>query len=190
VPNPDRLFLVGTGDGQTDVEGHATLDLGKGAVGVRLEGDYNRQFAADILTRVTPPSQPLNGRGFISRVRTDPGDITTLAARPFFRLAPSFAIQGTALHWSRGADALTYATDADSIPGVDSNVLETDTKASATVLGLGITYANFGRLRPGGSGVPVEAGWSYERVVSASGGRVPNKHSFTAWFRFYFGLFS
>jgi hypothetical protein len=74
VPRADRLFLVGTGDGQTDIEGRATLDLGTGAIGVRLEGDYNRQLAADIETRVTAPSQPLNGLGFISVVRNDPGD--------------------------------------------------------------------------------------------------------------------
>ncbi len=189
VPRANRLFLVGTGDGQTDIEGRATVDLGAGAVGVRLEADYNRQLAADIETRVTAPSLPLNGLGFISTVHNDPGDITTLAARPFFRLAPSFAIQGTVLHWSRGADQVTYATEADSIPGVDAGVLETDTKASATVLGLGVTYANPGQLRPGGSGLPVEAGWSYQRVVSASGGRVPNQHGFAAWLRIYFGLF-
>jgi hypothetical protein len=189
VPRADRLFLVGTGDGQTDVEGRATVDLGTGAIGVRLEGDYNRQLAADIESRVTAPSQPLNGVGFISVVRNDPGDVTTLAARPFFRLAPSFALQGTVLHWSRGADEVTYATEADSISDVPATVLETDTKASATVLGLGVTYASFGQLRPGGSGLPVEAGWSYERVVRASGGRVPNKHGFAAWLRIYFGLF-
>jgi hypothetical protein len=189
VPRADRLFLVGTGDGQTDLEGRATVDLGSGAIGVRLEGGYTRQLAADIVTRVAPPSQPFTGIGAITVVRNDPGDITTFGARPFFRLARSFAIQGTALHWSRGADAVTYATPADSLPDVSASVLATDTKASATVLGIGITYANLGRLNPGGSGLPVEAGWSYERVVSASGGRVPNKHGFAAHLRVYFGLF-
>jgi hypothetical protein len=189
VPRPDRLFAVGTGDGQTDVEGRVTLDLGAGNFGVRLEGDHNRQLAADITARVALPTQPFAGSGAITVVRNNPGDVTTLAARPFFRLAPTLAIQGTALYWSRGADEVSYATPADEIPGVDASDLAVDTEGKATVLGIGITYANPGAQRPGGRGLPVEAGWGYERVVKATGGRVANKHSFTAHFRVYFGLF-
>ena len=189
VPRADRLFAVGTGDGQTDIEARVTADLGSGGFGVRLEGDYNRQLAADISARVAPPSQPFAGSGLITIVRNDPGDITTLAARPFFRLAPALAIQGSAVFRSRGADKVTYAAPADEIPGVDPSVLAVDTKGSATVLGIGLTYANPGALRPGGLGLPVDAGWSYERVVKGTVGRVPNTHSFTARLRVYFGLF-
>ena len=189
VPRTDRLFAVGTGDGQTDLEMRVTADLGAGSVGLRLEGDYNRQLAADITTRVASPADPFAGAGFITVVRNDPGDITTLTVRPFFRLAKTLAIQGTALFWSRGADNVTYASPADEIPGVDPNVLALDTKATAAVLGIGLTYANPGAYRPGGTGLPVDAGWSYERVVRATGGRVANKHTVTARFRVYFGLF-
>jgi len=185
----DRLFATGTGDGQTDVEMKVTADLGAGAVGVRLEGDYNRQLAADITALVSPPSQPLAGSSLISIVRNDPGDVTTLTARPFLRLARTLALQGTVTHWSRGADAVTYATPASEIPGVDASVLAVDTKATATVLGIGLTYANPGALRPGGRGLPVDAGWIYERVVKATGGRVANAHAMTARLRVYFGLF-
>ena len=189
VPRANRLFSVGTGDGQTDIEGHVTLDLGGGKYGIRLEGDYNRQLAADILARVAPASQPFAGSSAITIVRNDPGDITTIAARPFVRLVQDLAIQGTAIYWSRGADAVTYSTEADSLPGVSAGVLATGTDAKATALGIGIIYSNPGALRPGGRGLPVDAGWSYERVVHASGGRVANAHSFTARFRVYFGLF-
>jgi hypothetical protein len=189
VPRANRLFSVGTGDGQTDIEGHVTLDLGGGNFGLRLEGDYNRQLAADFLARVAPPSQPFVGSGAITVVHNDPGDITTIAARPFVRLVRDLAIQGTALYWSRGADAVTYLTTADSLPGVNAGVLATGTDAKATVLGIGITYSNPGALRPGGRGLPVDAGWNYERVIKGTGGRVANTHSFTARFRVYFGLF-
>lgn len=188
-PRADRLFAVGTGDGQTDIEMKVTADLGSGNVGVRVEGDYNRQFPSDITTRVAPPTQPFAGSALISLVRSDPGDIVTIAVRPFFRLARTLAIQGTALHWTRGADAVSFAGPGDELPGVDPAVLATGTKATATVLGIGLTYANPGALRPGGRGLPVDAGWSYERVVKATGGRVPNRHAMTARFRVYFGLF-
>ncbi|MGH7498671.1 MAG: hypothetical protein ACREL3_07460, partial [Gemmatimonadales bacterium] len=188
-PRTDRLFAVGTGDGQTDLEMRVTADLGTGNVGVRLEGDYNRQLPADIAARVAPATAPFAGTGLVTIVRNDPGDITTLTARPFFRLARTLAIQGTVLHWSRGADNVTYPSAADEIPGVDPSVLTVDTKATATVLGIGLTYANPGALRPGGKGLPVDAGWSYQRVVRATGGRVANTHSLTAHFRVYFRLF-
>ena len=65
---------------------------------------YNRQLAADYVLRVAPPTQPLAGLDLLSGVRRDPGDVVRFAVRPFFRLAPAFAIEGTAMHWSRGED--------------------------------------------------------------------------------------
>jgi hypothetical protein len=189
VARPDRVLAMGTGDGQTDVELRLTADLGAGRWGFRAEGMYNRQLAADYLLRVAPPTQPLAGLDLLSAVRRDPGDVVRIAVRPFFRLAPTFAIQGTAMHWSRGEDEVSYLTAADEIPGVDASVLAQDTKASATVLGIGITYSNAGKFREGGRGLPVDASWGYERIVRTSGGIVPDRHTFRARFRAYFGIF-
>ena len=150
---------------------------------------YNRQLPADYLARVAPPTQPLAPLDRLSAVRRDPGDIVSIAVRPFFRLVRTFAIQGTAIHWSRGADNASYLTPLDSIPDVPSSVLAQDTKATATILGIGVTYSNPGAMRPGGRGLPVDASWGYERVVRSSGGIVPDRHSMKARFRVYFGLF-
>jgi hypothetical protein len=185
----DRVLAMGTGDGQTDVEVRLTTDLGAGRWGLRAEGMYNRQLAADYLLRVAPPTQPLAGLDRLSAVRRDPGDVVRLTLRPFFRLAPRFALVGTAMHWSRREDAVSYLTAADAIPGVDAAVLAQDTKASATVLGIGVTYSNAGRYREGGRGLPVDASWGYERIVRTTGGLVQDRHTFRARFRAYFGLF-
>jgi hypothetical protein len=189
VAQPDRLLTLGTGEGQTDVEIRATTDFGSGRWGLRAEGAYNRQLAADYLVRVAPPTQPLAPIDRLSAVRRDPGDIVSLAVRPFFRLASTLALQGTAMHWRRGQDAVSYLTPADEIPGVDASVLAQDSKASATVLGFGVTYNNPGALRPGGRGLPVDASWGYERIVQTSGGIVPDGNVVRVRFRFYFGLF-
>jgi hypothetical protein len=185
----DRPLALGTGDGQTDVEVRAVTDLGGGRVGVRLEAGYNRQFATDIVARVAPASQPFPGIDRLTNVRWDPGDVWNLAARPFYRLTRAIAIQGTVQHWSRGSDEVSYSSELDAIPGIDAAVLAEETESSATLLGIGISYADLGRLTAGGSGLPVDAGWSYDRVVRASGGRVPNVHRIRAWFRVYVGLF-
>lgn len=184
----NRLLAVGTGDGQTDVEIRGVVDVGSGNLGLRLEGGYNRQLAADVLDAVAPPSQPFPARDLIAAVRLDPGDVTTFAVRPFWRLARTFALIGSLERWSRGEDAVEYRSPEDAIPGVDPSVLAQDSDASATVVSVGVTYSNPGGLRPGGSGLPVDAGWAYERVVGASGGIVPDIHRIRARFRVYFGI--
>jgi hypothetical protein len=184
----DRLLALGTGDGQTDVEARGTLDLGGGRWGVRLEGRYNRQLAADLVDRVAPPSQPYPARDLLAAVRFDPGDETSFAIRPFFRIAGSLAIIGSAERWHHGSDEYSYAAGAEPVPGVDAAVLGEETDASATLVSIGLTYSSAGVARPNTRRLPVDAGWSYERVVGASGGRVPDVHRIRARFRLYLGL--
>jgi hypothetical protein len=164
------------------------VDLGTGNVGVRLEGGYNRQLAGDVIERVAPTTQPFPARSLLTSVRLDPGDVTTIAVRPFFRLARTFAFIGSVERWSKGADAVEYRTTADAIPDVDPSVLAQDSDASAILLTIGVTYANPGALRPGGTGLPVDAGWTYERIASASGGIVPDTHRIRARLRLYFTI--
>jgi hypothetical protein len=184
----DRLLAIGTGDGQTDVELRGVVDLGSGNLGVRLEGGYTRQLASDIVDAVAPPSEPFPPDSLLTTVRRDPGDVTNFAVRPFWRLARTFALIGSLERWSRGQDEVEYRSAADAIAGVDPGVLALDTETSSTVVSVGVTYSNPGGLRPGGTGLPVDAGWTYERVVAASGGIVPDVHRVRARLRLYFGI--
>jgi hypothetical protein len=184
----DRPLGIGSGDGQTDVQVDLVTDVGAGRFGARLTGTYLRQLPDDILTRVTRPSQPLVGPDRLALVRWDPGDILALGVRPFYRLARTLAFQAGLEHWTRSTDRFSYASPANALPGVDPNILAEESKANATMLSVGITYANPGGLRPGGSGLPVDASWAYERVLRAGGGRVPDTHRVAARFRMYFGV--
>jgi hypothetical protein len=163
-------------------------DLGAGALGARLSGTYLRQLPSNIVTRVTRPSQPFAGRDRLALVRRNPGDIIAIGVRPFYRLARTFAFQAGVEHWSRGTDRVSYPSPGDALPGIDPSILAEESKANATVLSIGITYANPGALRRGGRGLPVDAGWTYERVLRAGGGRVPDTHAVRARFRAYFGI--
>jgi hypothetical protein len=111
-----------------------------------------------------------------------------LSVHPFYRLARTFALDVGLDHWSRGTDSYSYADPAQALPGIDANVLAVDSKGNATLLSLGVTYANPGSLRPGGTGLPVDATWSYQRVLRASGVRVPDSHAVRASLKVYFGL--
>jgi len=184
----DRPLDLGTGDKQTDFQIDVVTDFGAGPIGARLAGSYVRQLPSNILARVAPPSQAFVGRDRLREVRLDPGDILALSVHPFYRLARTFALDVGVDHWTRGTDSYSYVDPAQAVPGVDANVLAEESKANATVFSVGVTYANPGGLRPGGTGLPVDATWSYQRVIRAGGGRVPDSHALRATLKLYFGL--
>jgi hypothetical protein len=183
----DHPLDLGTGEGQTDVQVDLTTDLGAGAFGARVAGSYVRALASDIQTRVTAPGL-LVGPELLAVVRRDPGDIVSVTVQPFFRFARSLALQGGLQYWSRKADQVSYRSAADALPGVDPAVLAEETSGNATVVSAGMTYSNGGRLTGEGTGLPIDASWSYERVLRSGSGRVPESHRVRAQFRMYFGL--
>jgi hypothetical protein len=185
---PDRPLDIGTGGEQTDIQVDVVTDVGAGAFGARLAGTYVRQLPSTIQARVAPPSQPFAGPDRLALVRRDPGDIISIEVRPFYRLARTLALQAGLQHWTRTTDQVTYASPAAALPGVDASVLAEETAANATLLSAGITFSNPGRFRAGGSGLPVDAIWSYERVLRSGKGRVPATHRIRGSFRMYFGL--
>jgi hypothetical protein len=184
----DRPLDIGTGDGQTDVQIDLVTDLGAGAFGARLAGTYLRQLPANIVARVASPSQPFVGPDRLARIRRDPGDIMAIDVRPFYRLARTLALQAGLQHWTRKMDQVSYESPSDALPGIDASVLAEETAANATQLSAGITYSNPGRLRRGDTGLPVDASWSYERVLRSGKGRMPATHRIRASLRMYFGL--
>jgi hypothetical protein len=184
----DSPLDIGTGDGQTDIQVDLVADLGAGAFGARLGGSYVRQLPASVQLRVAPPSQPFVGPDRLTFVRRNPGDIIAINVQPFFRLARTIALQAGVQHWSRKVDQVSYRSPVDALPGVDPGVLAEERAANATLLSAGITYSNPGGLRPGGTGLPVDASWAYERVLRSGSGRVPDSHRVRGQFRVYFGL--
>ena len=185
---PDHPLDIGTGDGQTDIQVDLVTDLGTGKFGARLAGHYLRQLPSDIPARVTSPSQPFVGLDRLRLVHRDPGDIMAIDVQPFFRLARTLALQAGLQYWNRTADQVTYAPPSVPITGIDAGVLAEESGANAALLSAGLTYSNPGRFRPGGTGLPVDASWSYERVVRSKKGRVPDTHRVQARLRLYFGL--
>lgn len=168
-PLSNDFVSVPTGAGHTDLQLALTGDIGGGRFGARVSGSYTNQFSETSERRVTLPSQPIPWRNRLASVTTDPGNEVALGALPYFQLVPGFALVGVVRYWSRGADAVSYASGAGEIPGVSAGDLAVDTKRSATVLGGGISYAP----EASGARLPMDAFWLYEAVVSASGGVVP-----------------
>ena len=189
---PDRLYAVGTGDGQTDVEVRITADLGAGNFGIRLEGDYNRQLAADFAAPrgAADASRSSGERLHHRRAAAIPATSPRVAARPFFRLARTLAIQGTRglLVARRRRGGLLDPRGRDPRRGPErargGHQGERDGARDRA-------HLRQSRARSSGrTWLPVDAGWSYERVVQSAGGTgaepaQPSRRGF----RVYFGLF-
>ncbi|HEV7366595.1 MAG TPA: hypothetical protein VGN76_12180 [Gemmatimonadales bacterium] len=186
--SPDRPLAIGTGDGQTDLQFDGVVDIGGGRLGARLSGTYVRQLPGNILARVTRPSQPFVGPDRLTLVRWDPGDIVSIGVHPFYRLARTIALQAGVEHWVRSTDHYSYPSPADSLLNIDPNIMAEESEANATMLSVGITYSNPGARTPGGTGWPVDARWSYDRILRAGGGRVPDTHRVSGQLRVYFGV--
>jgi hypothetical protein len=158
---------MASGDHQLDVEGSVVADFGKGRVGARVTGSYTNQLAAEFDRRVTRPSQPVPWASRQALVEVDPGNVFGFRAEPFFRIGASLAVVGVISYASRGADEVTYASDP--IPGVDAAQLAEGTEVAATTLGAGLSFAPARR----DGRASIDGFWMYEKVVKASGGRVP-----------------
>jgi len=186
---PSFFLDLGTGTGHSALGGAVTADVGLGRFGARLSGGYLRQMAGDDLLRVTPPDQPYAPFSQIKTVSVDPGDVWSLGAHPFVRLVPGFAIQIGVDHRHEGAETVTYASAADSIPGIPASALSLDSEIGVTTFSAGVTYATPGVNKPGAKGIPVDAQWTFEQVVGGSGGRVSKFQSIRGGVRVYFRLF-
>ncbi len=184
-PAVGALLDQGTGDRQTDVEVGATVEVLRGRFGVRAEGNYTRQLAGDIEARVGSPLQALLPARFRAAVSRDPGDIVTLAAQPFFRMATNLAIAGLVQHERRGADTFQYVDGQAPITGADIADLSIGTRSTVTRIGLGLSYSHDGRAREGVLRMPVEASFSVERTVASSSGVVASPLTSRVQFRIY-----
>lgn len=177
IDRSDSFFDLGTGDGQTDLEGRIAADVTRGRFGARVSAGYNRQLASTLQRRVNAPSQPIAYRARLADVTRDPGDEVTLGLEPFIRMAPGFALAFGAFRWSHAADVVSYS--GTPVAGVAASELAIGSQRSATALQAGMTYSSVAGIR--GKGTPIEARWAYRTIVSASGGRVDKTR--TVWFQ-------
>lgn len=174
--NPNNLLHLGTGNGRYELAMSGTADLGSGSIGARFTGGYTRRFEALRVRRVTAPDQPFPVDLRRSNIRYKPGDVVQIGAQPFFRLARNFAIHGSADYWREAAGRATYYRASEAIPGVPASLLVEDSGRRALVVGGGVSYVGraVNECLPGQRcGFPIDASWSYTRVVAGSGGRVP-----------------
>ena len=182
-PRPDRLRDQGTGDGQLDVRVGGTVELGHGRLGLRAEGGYHLQLTGSRETRIGGRDAFLLPAARQATLDWDPGDILTLTARPFFRLADRLAITGSVSWFRRGEDRWSERA-AGALAGEVAS-MGAGSNGSALRLGAGLSYAHDGRHVDGVQRVPVEAGLAVERTAWSGAGLVAQQTVTRMWFRVY-----
>ncbi|MFN2315497.1 MAG: hypothetical protein ABR551_10690 [Gemmatimonadales bacterium] len=180
LANPDRFFDIGTGDRQPDVELGMTLDASRGRGALRLSGWYNLQLAGNQLRRIGPPSQPVQLANRSAALSKNPGDVIGITILPAYRFTPRFAFLGGVEWWRRGDDDYQYVEGQVPLDGIDPNLLAEESAASALTLRGGLAWSH-----PGDGGSPLDASVTWERVISAGGGRVPQSEIVRAMLRIY-----
>lgn len=178
---------LGTGSGQTDLALGAVLDWGAGNWGVRFTGGYTIQFPGTVQRAVRSPETPIEPAP-VANLRWTPGNVLHVGARPFFRLARAFALQLGATYRMHAEDRYEYATSGDAIPGLDPAIMSQGTSTSSLMFGGGVSYSSPSATDPRGKGLPVEAHWTYEKVVSSSKGLVPETSVVRLGLRLYLRL--
>jgi hypothetical protein len=185
--NPNDLLDVGTGNGRYEIGGYGTADLGAGAVGARLTGGYLARLPARRARRVGDLGSPYVTFDMLTNVRENVGDVMTLGARPFLRLASRFALLGLVDYTRVGADVVSYNSPLDAIPGIPAGVLANG-KRTSLAIGGGVTYVGRAvhECEPDHRcGWPIDAWWNYSTVISATGGRVIKYRTTTLGIRWY-----
>jgi hypothetical protein len=185
--NPANFLDLGTGKKRYEVNAGLTADLGYRRLGARLTGDYVRRFSSSRTLRVSPPSQPIPFLDRVARVTLDPGDVFAVSAQPFLRIAPQLAITAGVEYWRESAGSASYFSSSDVISGVSADLVAQDSERSATMIRAGLTYVGRAshECKAGKCGLPIDATLAYERVVKATGGRVPGAEAVRAMIRFY-----
>ena len=188
-PRATQLFDQGTGDRQFDAELSGIVEVGRGALGLRNELTYTHQFARTLLESIGGPDQLLRPAYREAALSRKLGDIVSLTARPYLRMAPHLALAGMASYWHKGTDRYAYATGQGEIAGAALSELEGGTAADALQLGLGLSYVHPGGTHSLVARMPVEAGLAIERTVSSGRGIVPASLTTRMTFRVYKPIF-
>ncbi|HEY8061357.1 MAG TPA: hypothetical protein VID74_01105 [Gemmatimonadales bacterium] len=184
--DPGMLLDQDRGDQHPSVQLDATAEIGRGRLGLRGEATYQHDLAAIIQQRITTPEEVLVPPSYLASLRSQPGDSVAVTVRPFLRFAPHFALAAVAQYWWKRGSHTSYASGQAPISGIDPTALDVGSAANALIVGIGMNYSYAGANRLGEpSGLPVEAGWSIERIVHSGEGIFPDAMTSRVTLRIY-----
>ncbi|MGQ0649080.1 MAG: hypothetical protein ACT4P7_16105 [Gemmatimonadaceae bacterium] len=152
----DHFADIGTGDGQTDVEGRVFADL---LVGRRFWTSIVARYGvqqADELTRRVPvaPHDPFPAADRRILLERDLGDFVSLDVSPRYVLSDNIALGGSYQYYSKSAD--TYSLRATAPTRIDPGVLALGTDRTEQRALASLTWSTMAHYFRGRARTPME----------------------------------
>jgi len=192
--DPDLLLDVGSGDGQTDVEGGAFAHLSWGRWAASVEGRLGRQRSTILPRRVAPPHEVLVPLSSRRSVEWTPGGYVLLSVAPRFHLTPELALMGVYRYASTSA---AEYREVGNVPADDAgfqgylgpswgaDVLGLESERTVHEIGAGLAYSTLEAWGDGRTSSPVELSFSVRSAVSGAGGLTPKGLTLRLGIRLY-----
>ena len=194
VERPNDLLDVGTGDGQTDVEGTGAADIVLGRrfwgslvarIGVQLPDDKPFRIP-DV------PRNPFLAAYREQTVSRDLGDYVELEASPRYVYNDYLSLSANWLYRRKSEDKYTGTFTAEDLNGkavtLDASILGIGTKQTEQRVGGGASFSTLRAYDRGRSRLPLEVQVQHWQVVSGSG-YLPKQFSTQLQVRYYIRVF-
>ena len=191
---PNDIVDVGTGDGQTDVEGNGALDI---IVGRRFwasfVGRYGVQLADEKEFRIPDvarnPYVPAYREQTVSR---DLGDYIQLEATPRFVYNDYLSLSGSWTYRRKAEDTYTGTFTVEDPTGaavaLDASILGIGTEQTEQRVGGGASFSTLRAFDRGRARLPLEVSLMHWQTISGSG-YLPKQFSTQLRLRYYTRMF-
>ncbi|MEQ9397907.1 MAG: hypothetical protein RJQ04_01950 [Longimicrobiales bacterium] len=172
--DPDVLLDLGTGDGQTDLEGFldAAVQIGS-RLGLRGGLRYGVQRPVTMLRRVAPHERIFAPVALTRAVEWSPGSYLDLIVSPRFHLDETLSLSADYRLFDKSADAYALAFPAADGTDPDPTVLASETAMTVGELGVGLRYSTLAGWRTGRVSPPVEISARLVLPLHGAGGQTP-----------------
>lgn len=171
---PDVFLDVGTGDGQTDLEGRLIGQVGWGRFALDASVRYGSQRPSTLVKRVAPLEVPVPPLATRASVRWSPGGYIALDAAPSLRLTRGLRLTGTLRYFEKARDRYewTMPGDASGMP-YSVDVLARESGVTVMRVGGGLRYDTVGLWRDGEASRPLEIHVRLVHAIAGGGGHTP-----------------
>lgn len=195
--SPNNFVDIGTGNGQTDLEGRLYADLLVGShFWQSFVVRYNDQLADNQFMRIIDlPNKELAPLYRRQKVRRDLGNAFEFETSPRIVLNDFFAVSGQYLYRHKGQDHYTGTFAVDSaVTGfaditLDASTLDLETETTEHRLGGGISFSNLFAFQEGKAKIPFEVTYLHWQTVKGAGGNQPKFFTDQIQLRLYARLF-
>jgi hypothetical protein len=175
MDDPDVFLDLGTGEGQTDIEGRVDGALRLGAhLGIRVGARFGQQSSTTLLRRVAPHELVLAPAYTRRTVRWSPASYSLFEVSPRLQITEELALSLDYRRYSKGEDSYDVLGEGSvGAPPVRGEDLSRETEMRLHEAAVGLRFSTRAAWRQGLLARPIEIGVRIVRAVSGAGGQTP-----------------